>query len=164
MGASVGTGGDGKSVDVELNVVPFIDLMSCLTAFLLVTAVWSEMARLDIKPKGLSREENKEMKEEMPVKASLLVTESEVWIGLSVGDRQRIPKNGDRYDWKLLEDSLKQLHDSPVWEKKLPDLEIAAEDKVDYQTIVTAMDVATSAEFKDLGFVDPGSLSVKFKE
>ena len=33
MGASIGAGTKG-SVDVELNIVPFIDLMSCLTAFL----------------------------------------------------------------------------------------------------------------------------------
>jgi biopolymer transport protein ExbD len=164
MGASVGTSKDGKSVDVELNVVPFIDLMSCLTAFLLVTAVWSEMARLDIKPKGLSREENKEIIEKPPVKASLLVTESEIWVGLSVGDRQRIAKQGDKQDWDVLENYLKELHASPVWGTDKPDLEIAAEDKVDYQTIVTAMDVAVTAEFNDIGFVDPASLSVKFKE
>ena len=54
MGASVGAG-DGDSVNVELNVVPFIDLMSCLTAFLLVTAVWSQYAQINIKPKGLGR-------------------------------------------------------------------------------------------------------------
>jgi len=36
MGAAIDTGGNKKSFDVELNIVPFIDLMSCLTAFLLV--------------------------------------------------------------------------------------------------------------------------------
>ena len=35
MGASVGTG-EGKSSNIELNIVPFIDLMSCLVAFLLL--------------------------------------------------------------------------------------------------------------------------------
>ena len=39
--------GGGKSRNVELNIVPFIDLMSCLTAFLLVTAVWVNTARLE---------------------------------------------------------------------------------------------------------------------
>ena len=55
MGASVGTDSGKKSVDVELNVVPFIDLMSCLPAFLLVTAVWTNLAQISIKPKGIGR-------------------------------------------------------------------------------------------------------------
>ena len=56
MGASVGTGEGGKSVNVELNIVPFIDLMSCLTAFLLVTAVWVNIAQINIQPKGKTRD------------------------------------------------------------------------------------------------------------
>ena len=56
MGASVGTEGKG-SVNVELNIVPFIDLLSCLTAFLLVTAVWVNIAQISIQPKGKSRGE-----------------------------------------------------------------------------------------------------------
>jgi biopolymer transport protein ExbD len=51
MGAAVGTDAKG-SVNVELNIVPFIDLMSCLTAFLLVTAVWVNIAQINIQPKG----------------------------------------------------------------------------------------------------------------
>ena len=49
MGAALGTG-DKKSVNVDLNIVPFIDLMSCLTAFLLVTAVWVNIAQINIAP------------------------------------------------------------------------------------------------------------------
>jgi biopolymer transport protein ExbD len=45
MGQALGTG-DKKSVNLDLNIVPFIDLMSCLTAFLLVTAVWVNIAQL----------------------------------------------------------------------------------------------------------------------
>jgi len=43
--ASFGTQQKG-SVNVELNIIPFIDLMSCLTAFLLVTAVWINTANI----------------------------------------------------------------------------------------------------------------------
>jgi len=55
MGASLGTGDGKKSLNVELNIVPFIDLMSCLTAFLLVTAVWVNIAQINIQPKGKTR-------------------------------------------------------------------------------------------------------------
>jgi len=47
-GVSVG-GANGKrrAMDVEVSTLPMIDLMMVLVAFLLVTAVWSTMARID---------------------------------------------------------------------------------------------------------------------
>ncbi len=47
--ASIGAGaasGGRRSLNHELALVPFIDFLLCLVAFLLVTAVWSRMARL----------------------------------------------------------------------------------------------------------------------
>ena len=49
------SGGGSKKVDVHLNIIPFIDLMTVLTAFLLVTAVWTNLAQISIKPKGIGR-------------------------------------------------------------------------------------------------------------
>jgi biopolymer transport protein ExbD len=47
-GVSVGGGGGGRrSLDSEINMVPMIDLLMCLICFLLITAVWSTMARLN---------------------------------------------------------------------------------------------------------------------
>jgi len=41
-GAPVPEGGNGKkSVDAQLNMVPFIDLLSVLISFLLMTSVWT---------------------------------------------------------------------------------------------------------------------------
>jgi biopolymer transport protein ExbD len=43
-----GGGGRGrKALDAELNMVPMIDLLMVTIAFLLVTAVWSHMSRLE---------------------------------------------------------------------------------------------------------------------
>ena len=48
-GVSTGGGGKGgkRSVDQEINMVPFIDLLMVTISFLLVSAVWSSMARLN---------------------------------------------------------------------------------------------------------------------
>src|SRR5512140_2565306 len=47
----VDTGGGGKggkrSVDQEINMIPMIDLLMVTIAFLLITAVWSSMARMN---------------------------------------------------------------------------------------------------------------------
>jgi biopolymer transport protein ExbD len=37
-----------RALDAAINLVPFIDLLSCCIAFLLITAVWSAVARLDV--------------------------------------------------------------------------------------------------------------------
>ena len=36
-----------KALDANLNLVPFIDLLSCCISFLLITAVWTHMARIN---------------------------------------------------------------------------------------------------------------------
>ena len=36
----------GRKLDHELPLLPFIDFMLCLLAFLMMTAIWSQMARL----------------------------------------------------------------------------------------------------------------------
>ena len=48
-GVSTGGGGKGgkRNVDQEINMVPFIDLLMVTISFLLITAVWSSMARLN---------------------------------------------------------------------------------------------------------------------
>ena len=160
MGVSLGTG-DKKSVDIEINVVPFIDLMSCLTAFLLVTAVWTQFAEINIKPKGLGREAQK-IDDQPKIYASILVTKGELWVGQSSGDIRRINKDGDKQDWKGLRDVLDEYKKGVFADRS--DIEVAAEDDVTYQDVISAMDTAIASQFRDIGFIDPQSLSVRFKE
>ncbi len=48
-GVDVGGGGKGgkKALDSEINMVPFIDLLMVTISFLLITAVWSHMSRIN---------------------------------------------------------------------------------------------------------------------
>jgi len=46
-GIDTGGGHGGKrATNHEIPLIPFIDFLLCLVAFLLVTAVWSQMARI----------------------------------------------------------------------------------------------------------------------
>jgi biopolymer transport protein TolR len=49
--ASIGDGSKGrkKSLDAEINLVPFIDLLSMCICFLLMTAVWIQIGSLQVK-------------------------------------------------------------------------------------------------------------------
>lgn len=42
-----GGGNDGRELNRELPLVPFIDFLLCLVSFLLITAVWSQNARIE---------------------------------------------------------------------------------------------------------------------
>ncbi len=161
-------GGEGgrKKVDVDLNVVPFIDLMSCLTAFLLVTAVWTKLAQISIKPKGIGRDSEKMLQEEPPANVSLLLTKEDVWIGVSglQGERRQIKNLGEaQYDWAGVEEVLVEFKEDARFLRR-QDIELAAEDEVSYEIIIGGMDSAIASGFRDVGFVDPQSLSVRFKQ
>src|SRR5205814_8490430 len=47
-----GAGDRKKPLSAELNLVPYIDLLTCMVAFLLITAVWTQLARLEVQQKG----------------------------------------------------------------------------------------------------------------
>src|SRR5438874_678043 len=50
-----GGGGKGKkkkSLDAIINVVPAIDLLSCTISFLLITAVWTQISKLQVQQSG----------------------------------------------------------------------------------------------------------------
>lgn len=47
--AESGGGRGKKALDVEIQLVPFIDLLCSLISFLLMTAVWTQIARLELK-------------------------------------------------------------------------------------------------------------------
>lgn len=164
MGASVGSGDEG-SVDVALNVVPFIDLMSCLTAFLLVTAVWSTYAQIEIRPKGLNQE-GAPPPEEEPMAISVLLTDGAIWVGITNGMPVQIPSESGSYNWTGLQETLEEYAAIPeVQTRKNPgEIEIAAEDEVVYQHVITAMDYAIDASFRDIGYNEPSSLSFRFRE
>jgi biopolymer transport protein ExbD len=166
MGAAIGTD-DKKSVNVELNIVPFIDLMSCLTAFLLVTAVWVNISQLNIQPKGKTRDSvDPSCGDECPPQLSVLVEKNSIWIGVSrVNDFEEIPLTGQgTYDWDRLEERLRAQKKSEFFNDTFA-IEIAAESTaaqpIAYQHLIAAMDVAVKAGFKDVGLTDPNGLSAR---
>jgi len=97
--ASIGGGlAAGKRVlNHELPLVPFIDFLLCLVAFLLVTAVWTEAARLraDARVPGQGVDEHTPRKE---LHVAIRDTEFELsWRqGATVLDSKSIPRKATR--------------------------------------------------------------------
>ena len=47
--------GPKKPLDATINLVPFIDLMAVTISFLIMTAVWTQIGRLQVAGAGLLR-------------------------------------------------------------------------------------------------------------
>jgi biopolymer transport protein ExbD len=164
MGQALEPGGK-KSLNIELNIVPFIDVMSCLTAFLLVSAVWVNIAQLQIKPAGRAPEDVCLDGTCDDPKLSVLIDADEIWVGVSrVNDFQKIPRTAAGYDWAKLEDALRLHKASAMFDRKTA-IEIAADSTaahpITYQTLIATMDIAVKVGFIDVGVTEPHSLSAR---
>src|SRR5215831_18995568 len=102
-----GGGGGKRSVDIDINLVPFIDMMSVLVAFLLLTAVWTEFAQINIKPGGVGRDAEQVPPQPPPINLSVLIAQDGMWVGITTGQPRKIDKRGDgSYDFDSLAEAL----------------------------------------------------------
>lgn len=151
MAQALGTNDKG-SVNVELNIVPFIDLMSCLTAFLLVTAVWIQIANVPTTPAGRGGVSSSEP---APKLAILVQTDAIDVFASPSGEARHLPAG----DWAGVRGALRDL--APRDEH--PQVEVAADSTsahpIAYQELVHALDTAIAAGFPDVGVTDANSLT-----
>jgi biopolymer transport protein ExbD len=157
MGVSVSTGGKGgrKSLSADLNLVPYIDLLTCMVSFLLITAAWTQLARLSASQKGQGQ-----AGEEAPpqVQDSIGVVVNQEGFNLVVGQEQTpIPKRGDQYDYPKLGEELRKVKESHADRN---DCKIFSEDQVKFEVLVKTMDAALTARFPDIALMDSGSAGI----
>lgn len=157
-GMSVGGGGHGgkKNVDSEIPLVPFIDLLLCCVMFLLVTAVWNRLARLDANQQvpGQAAQMDQPPPEET-IRLYLQVTAAGFTIASTAGERIEIPKAGEDYDLETLRTRLQERRQS---EPNRHDLIVAPEDGVRYEDVVGAMDMAVGEGFEEVSLSDGAAL------
>jgi biopolymer transport protein ExbD len=157
MSVSVETGNKSgkKALNADLNLVPYIDLLTCMVAFLLITAVWSQLARLEAHQKGQGQAGEETPPEKM-VKL-VVVVNGEGFNLVADQDQQPIPKRGDQYDFEKLATELKKFKDSHPDKN---DLQVASEDTIKFDTLIRTMDTALTARFPDISLIDAGGAGI----
>jgi biopolymer transport protein ExbD len=157
MGVSVDSGDKTgkKSVNADLNLVPYIDLLTCMVAFLLITAVWSQLARLEAHQKGQGQA-GEDTPPEKVFKLVVLVNDSGFNL-VADQDQQPIPKKGDSYDFEKLGDELKKIKDTHA---DKTDIQVASDDSIHFETLVKTMDTALTARFPDISLIDSGGAGI----
>jgi biopolymer transport protein ExbD len=137
--APVPTRGGRRLVDAALNLVPFIDLLSCCLSFLLITAVWSHVAGVTASQPGGAPA--------APTRPAVSVAISDDGFVVAAGPTTRaIPSRGAERDWASLGTALIEARAGAV---ESVHLTIKAADRVRFDDVVKTIDAALAARFAD---------------
>jgi biopolymer transport protein ExbD len=136
-----------KSLDAELNLVPFIDLLVCCICFLLLTAVWVQISHV----KGSLRAPGSGDSASASAPATRVLVSQEGYVLSAGAERVLIPKQGPSYDVERLARSLRLLR---AGQAEARPLTVAAEDAVAYRHLIAAMDVALGQGFATIQVSD----------
>jgi biopolymer transport protein ExbD len=137
-----------KALDATINVVPAIDLLSCCITFLLYTAVWTQISRLQVQQLGTGAPEPPTGEVQKTLLVTLTMGERGFNVATSAGSSVDIPSLGrdgegrTRFDLKALGDNLKTLKGN------YPDasaITVQPEDTVSYGDLVQVIDAAVGA-------------------
>ncbi len=145
--------GGKKALDAAINLVPFIDLLSCCLSFLLITAVWTQLARMNVTQKGPSSAGSESEQPKETVQLTLFVNKDGYDFTKSTGENTNIPLKGDDFDYTRLADVLKEAKQAYPDKN---DVQIKSDDAVIYNKLIRTMDVVLSARFPDVSLGDRG--------
>lgn len=152
MGASMP--GGGKSANVELNLVPFIDMFSVLICFLLMTAAWNGLESINTgaPPKSLDlRDDNDPPPPPKPEKPKVALTVTLYTDRIDVGEDNStlsIRHTSGQPDFTRLAQTLAD------WKKRYPerkDLILATENRAPYKHLIQLMDTFIAGDFPEVG-------------
>jgi biopolymer transport protein TolR len=147
--AQVSSGsGRGRETNVDLNLVPFIDLMSVMITFLLISAVWTQVSMIQLGASFASPKNDSQEQYIPPANEDVVLRVDLVAAGyvLKVGSQTKpIPKLGpDTYDVATLIYELQQV------KKKYPNkpgVKLSIADEIIYDHVVKVMDAGLKAGF-----------------
>lgn len=138
----------GREVNVEPNLVPFIDLMSVCIIFLLVTAVWTQVSMIELGASVYGKKvgETEPVKQVQSVSISVKIT-SKGYVIKEGANAFSIRKADGEYDLQSLYDQLK------VIKKRNPQTSFASislEDNLKYNEMIEGMDVMLNSGFSEV--------------
>lgn len=130
--------GGKKPLDAMINLVPFIDLMAVTIVFLIMTAVWTQLGRLQVSQSGQSPEPEVSPPPGLPI--TLLISEKE--LRLTVGGSTLDPFPISRDDKGRIE-TVKLVAKLKELKSQQPDqaaITLSTEDSVKYEDLVRLID------------------------
>lgn len=141
-----------KALDASINLVPFIDLLSCCISFLLITAVWTRLSAVDVSSQRHQGEGPEPPSE--AVRLTLHLAPDGYLLERSTGEQVHIDRTGAELDFAQLSRALREVKSA---HPETHDLTMRASDRVIYDEVVRTLDVLRGDGFPDVQVSDQPS-------
>lgn len=149
-------GGNKRESSFDLNLVPFIDLMSVMITFLLITAVWTQVSMIKL-GSSIYGKQNTEETPPPPPRADVpfRVDVKEAGYRILIGKRKLVINkvNGeyDKVEIKKQLENIKQAYPDKV------DAVITVEEQLKYDFLIQGMDLLLQAGFPAVSVATGGA-------
>lgn len=155
--AQIDSGGSkGRAVSVELNLVPFIDLMSVLITFLLITAVWTQVSMIQIGSSLYAKKDESQNPPKPPPNADVALkvdVKAEGYV-LTIGTQIiSLPKVANAYDNASLVAQLQRV--KQLYPEKVDGI-VSMSDLIPYEQLIITMDQFLVAGFPSISIATGG--------
>lgn len=150
---SPGKGGK-KNLDANINLVPYIDMLMTIMTFLMMTAVWTQIAMLEVQnASGGPDQVQDEPDPNAPKPIIVLAGKEQVTVTEEGQEARTFPTTADGFDWTAINIELKRLKDAR------PDREVVkiqSEDGVKYEYLTKLIDLSTGNSMKAITLTPSG--------
>ncbi len=154
-GVSVDSGGGGggkKSVDMQINMVPMIDLLISCIAFLLMTAVWTQIGAVQAQqPRGAPAPDQPQDQPQDQLK--IQISPTGLRVGVNATDMRDINNGPQRYD--ELKRMLDERHRANAQNREVW---LQPDGAVPYQDIIRVMDTV----YEVFGLASRNEVTIRF--
>lgn len=143
-------GSKGRRVNVDLNLVPFIDLMSVLITFLLLSAVWVQINMIQMGTSFYSQSNPDQPPPTPPPMADVVLKVEVKPAGyvFTLGKQiMSFPNQGGTFDDANLKANLQRA--KQMYPEKL-DAVLAVADELPYERMIFAMDIILNTGFPNI--------------
>ncbi len=154
-GVSVDSGGGGggkKSVDMQINMVPMIDLLISCIAFLLMSAVWTQIGAVQAQqPRGTPAPDQPQEQPQDQLK--IQISPTGLRVGVNATDMRDINNGPQRYD--ELKRMLDERHRANAQNREVW---LQPDGAVPYQDIIRVMDTV----YEVFGLASRNEVTIRF--
>jgi biopolymer transport protein ExbD len=142
-------GKDKRGQDVDVNIIPVMNIFLLLIPFLLLTAAFVRLAVIELSLPSLNKDQSKQIQERTQKLVLVILAIKETGFQLKAQGFKFDPlyKVNNQYDYRQLVEQLKQIKQTHPYAE---DIFISPENKVKYNIIIKVMDSCRETGFPNI--------------
>jgi len=146
--------GGKKALDANINLVPYIDMLMTIMTFLMMTAVWTQIAMLEVQnASGGPDSQQEEPDPNAPKPILILVGKEQVVVQEEGAEPRTFLATSDGFDFNGVNIELKRLKDA---RQDREVVKIQSEDGVAYSNLTKLIDLSTGNNLKAITLTPTG--------